>query len=246
MFEYMKLEIRRVLRDRRYLIFSIGFPLGFYLMYTRAVATTDTVDHMPWATFYMVSMATFGAIGAALQTGGTRVAAERANGWIKQLRATPLPPRGYLLAKVGAAMCVAFPSVLLVALAGRFVNHVTLSATSWAGMIVSVWLCALPFAVLGVLLGYLFTVDSAQAGTTLTLFALAILGGMWWPFQLMPRAMRYIGEATPSYHFANIGWRIVGGDAPRVSDVAVILLYAVVFGALTIWKYRSDRSWQSA
>ena len=89
MFEYMKLEIRRVLRDRRYLIFSIGFPLGFYLMYTRAVAANDTVDHMPWATFYMVSMATFGAIGAALQTGGTRVTAERANGWIKQLRATP-------------------------------------------------------------------------------------------------------------------------------------------------------------
>ncbi|HEX3721143.1 MAG TPA: ABC transporter permease [Nitrolancea sp.] len=246
MFEYMKLEIRRVLRDRRYLIFSIGFPLGFYLMYTRAVSATDTVDHMPWATFYMVSMATFGAIGAALQSGGTRVATERANGWIKQLRATPLPPRGYLVAKGGAAMAVAFPSVFLIALAGRLFNHVSLSAASWVEMVGLVWLCALPFAVLGVLLGYLFTVDSAQAGTTLTLFALAIFGGMWWPFQLMPRAMRYIGEATPSYHFANIGWRIVSGDAPRVSDLAVVALYAIVLGAITMWKYRSDSSWRSA
>jgi ABC-2 type transport system permease protein len=69
---------------------------------------------------------------------------------------------------------------------------------------------------------------------------------MWWPFQLMPRAMRYIGEATPSYHFANIGWRIVSGDAPRVSDLAVVALYAIVLGAITMWKYRSDSSWRSA
>ena len=69
---------------------------------------------------------------------------------------------------------------------------------------------------------------------------------MWWPFSTMPQAMRYIGEALPSYHFVNVGMHAASGNSPRISDIAVILLYGVLFAALTIWKYRSDRSWQSA
>ena len=40
---------------------------------------------------------------------------------------------------------------------------------------------ALPFAALGLLLGYLFDANSAQGGMMITYFALAILGGLWVP-----------------------------------------------------------------
>ncbi len=246
MIEYMKFEIRRVLRDRRYLILSIGFPLGFYPMYTKVFNTEATIDGINFGTFYMMSMATFGALGATLQAGGTRIATERAGGWVRQLRVMPLPASGYLAATVGAAMCVALPAILLVQLTGRFVNQVALGSATWAEMTALIWIGTLPFAALGVLLGYVFDVDSAQAGTMITYFALAILGGLWWPFQLMPSAMRYIGEVLPSYHFANLGWAIAHGGAPSAIDILVVLAYAILFGALTIWKYRDDRSWQGA
>ena len=246
MFEFMKLEIRRVLRNRRYLILSIVLPLGLYLMYTNVAGSSEAVGDLSFATWYMVSMAAFGAIGATLLSGGTRIATDRATGWVKQLRATPMRPSDYLVAKVGAAMFVALPSIILLALAGRIVNHISLSPLSWLELVGFTWLLSLPFAILGVLLGYLFDADSAHAGTMITYFALAILGGMWWPFHLMPKAMRYLGEALPSYHFVNVGTHAAAGNLPRVSDVAVILLYGVLFAALTIWRYRSDRSWQSA
>ncbi len=246
MFEYMTLEIRRVLRDRRYIILSVGFPLGFYLMYTRVIQAAVTINNTPFATFYMVSMATFGALGASLQAGGTRIATERASGWVRQLRVTPLPAHGYLMAKIGAALCLTLPAIGLVAAAGRFINHVSLGAGSWIEMVGLLWVGALPFAALGILLGFLFDVDSAQAGTMITYFALAILGGLWWPFTAMPLAMRDLGEALPSYHFANLGWSVVKGAGPRPIDFMVVLAYAVAFGALTVWKYRGDRSWQGA
>ncbi len=246
MIEYMKLEIRRILRDRRYIMLAVGFPLGFYLMYTKVIQTSATVDNTSFATFYMVSMAAFGAIGASLQAGGTRIATERSIGWVRQLRVTPLPPSGYLVAKIGAALCLALPAISLVALAGGVLNHVSLTAIQWAELVSLTWIGTLPFAALGVLLGYIFNVDSAQPGTMITYFALAMLGGLWWPFQAMPKAMQYVARALPSYHFANIGWTIVNGSGIRVVDVAIVLAYAGLFGALTIWKYRDDRAWQGA
>ncbi len=246
MFEYMKLEIRRIVRDRRYLMLSIGFPLGFYLMYTKVIQTTATIDNMSFATFYMVSMATFGAIGASLQAGGTRIATERSVGWVRQLRVTPLPPSGYLVAKIGAALCLALPAIGFVALAGAVVNRVSLSATQWAELVSLIWISTLPFAALGVLLGYIFNVDSAQPGTMIAYFALAMLGGLWWPFQSMPNVMQDLARVLPSYHFANIGWTIVNGRGVRVVDFAVVFAYAALFWALTVWKYRDDRSWQGA
>ena len=50
-------------------MFAIGFPVVFYLLYTGVLS--DRAERRPgrgltWRTYFMVSMATYGAIGAAL------------------------------------------------------------------------------------------------------------------------------------------------------------------------------------
>jgi ABC-2 type transport system permease protein len=64
----------------------------------------------------MVSMAAFGAIGAALTATGPRIAQERTNGWMRRLRIMPLPTRSVITAKILAAMVWALPAILLVLL----------------------------------------------------------------------------------------------------------------------------------
>ena len=56
--------------------------------------------------YYMVGLATFGTMTAMLVT-GTRIAGERANGWNRLLRTTPLSPRAYLRTKVVSAYLTA-------------------------------------------------------------------------------------------------------------------------------------------
>jgi ABC-2 type transport system permease protein len=74
-------EVRRILRSPRFLIFTVGLPLIYLLIFSGIYAPGggETVVVL------MVMMAAFGAISASISVGG-RVAAERHVGWNRQLR----------------------------------------------------------------------------------------------------------------------------------------------------------------
>lgn len=57
------------------------------------------------------------------------------------------------------------------------------------------------------------------------MFALALLGGLWFPESLMPAVMKSIAHVTPSYDYASIGWQIAAGEAPHAADAAGILAW---------------------
>jgi len=97
---YLALESKRALRNPRFLMFTMIFPVVIFLIDVAAfgnglVPGSTTVTFAP---YIMVSMAAFGAFMAAMNT-GARTAVERAAGWQRQLRLTPLKPTGYLVAK---------------------------------------------------------------------------------------------------------------------------------------------------
>ena len=73
---------------------------------------------VPWRVYLMVSMCSFGALVAALTAGGARLSTERASGWARQLRVTPLPTWAYVATKVTASMLVILPVICLVELVG--------------------------------------------------------------------------------------------------------------------------------
>src|SRR6478609_11093470 len=87
---YLGLEVRRAVRNRRYLLFAIGFPVVFYVLYTGVLQGKDAAPNPTWNAWFMVSMAAYGMIGASLST-AVPIAQERSGGWTRQLRITPLP-----------------------------------------------------------------------------------------------------------------------------------------------------------
>jgi ABC-2 type transport system permease protein len=230
--------VLRILRDRRYLLFTIAFPLGIYLLDTHIDDPSRRIGGTDWATYLLVSMAAYGAMGATLSTGSARIAAERSTGWIRQLRATPLPGYGYLTVKLAAGMIVALPTVVLVGLAGVVVNGVHLPAPRWLELVGLLWIGTLPFAGLGILIGCLLDANSSQPVMVGTYMLLAVLGGMWAPVDSLPSTMHAIARVLPSYHFADLGWRTVAGAAPAPADLLALAAYALTFGALGVWTYR--------
>ena len=56
--------------------------------------------------YFMAGLASFGTMSAMLSS-GARIAAERAVGWNRQLRISPLSPRAYFRAKVLTAYMMA-------------------------------------------------------------------------------------------------------------------------------------------
>jgi len=240
---FVTLEVRRAFRNRRYLLFAIGFPTVFYLLYTGVLsgASADpsaTVGGMPWRTYFMVSMATYAAIVAAVG-GAIVIADERTSGWTRQLRVTPLPAAAYVVGKLIVSYVVTVPAIVAVLVAGALANHVELSAASWAQLLVTLVIGSLPFAAIGLLIGYVFDAGSAQGAMMVTLFSLAIVGGLWAPITSFPDTLATIGRMLPSFRLAELGRDAAIGALPDLATIAILLAYAAIIGALVAWRYRT-------
>jgi ABC-2 type transport system permease protein len=234
--KFLALEIRRVLRSPRFLIFTAFFPVLLFLLYVGIFA------HQPdEKTTFMVSMTAFGAMAAALFT-GTRVALERQAGWQRQLRLTPLSGSGYLAAKAATGMTLALAPVILVPVMGAVAEGVSLDAGGWMRATLGVWLAAIPFALIGLLLGQIGTADSVQPLTQLVMLPMALVGGIFIPVQAMPQWLLSIANVLPSYWMGEIGRGAanLGSSTSLGKDVLVLAAWTLVLSLAVVRRYRKD------
>lgn len=241
MLRYLAVELRRTARDRRFVFFTVAVPVAFYLLWSSVFGKDYGTVHgaeLDAKTYLLVSMASFGALGATLMTTGARLAAERQSGWLRQLRVTPLRPWAVIATKTVASMCLALPSIVLVSLTAALVEHVHLAPGAWAGLLGLLWIGTLPFAALGTLIGSLLGPDAAQPLTVACYFALSLLGGLWMSVDVMPATLRHVARWMPSNRFADLGWSAVAGHVPPASDGLVLAAWTVLLGGLAIAAYR--------
>jgi ABC-2 type transport system permease protein len=239
MLVYLRLEVLRMFRDRRFTFFSLAVPVVFYLLFSSVNSGSgkDSATGLSVQVYLMVSMAAYGAIGAALTTTGHRLATERQNGWLRQLQITPMPAWMVIATKALASMILALPAICLVSLVAATVKGVHLSPAQWLGMIALMWLATLPFAALGTLIGSTVNPETAQPVTLAAYFTLSIIGGLWMPVSQLPKALRTVSDWTPSNRFAEIGRSIVAGHSPSVTAGLILVGWTVALGALAVTAY---------
>ena len=236
---FMTLEIRRALRDVRYLVLAVAMPIGLYLLFAGLFGSRgQTAQGLPQPTELMVAMVAYGAMWAVFSATGPRIAHERAIGWTRQLRVTPLSPASALSGKLVTALAAALPAMVLVALTAVVSHHVQLSAAQWLGLLAAMWAGVLPLALLGLAIGYLAGDEVAFPLTMALYFALGALGGLWMPPSVMPHAMQDIGQALPSDAVAELGWRIAGGQASVFKAVLVLAAWTLGSGLVALFAYR--------
>jgi ABC-2 type transport system permease protein len=235
--KYVRFEVLRTWRSRRYLLFSLGFPLVLFLV----VAGPNRNAHLDGITFplyYMTGMTAWGAMVAVVSSGG-RIAAERSVGWTRQLRITPLRTSTYFSAKVLSGYLVALLSIAVLFLAGSAVG-VRLSAGEWSKTAGLLLVGLIPFAVLGILLGHLVKVDSlgpALGGTT-SLFAL--LGGAYGPL-VSSGVFFSLVKCLPSYWLVQAAKSALGaGGWPPAEAWIVIAAWTLVLTWLARLAYARD------
>ncbi|GGM29300.1 ABC transporter permease [Dactylosporangium sucinum] len=232
---YLRLEAVRLFRNKRVVIFSTLLP-ALLVLIIGGVSVGNDPDARKYV---MVSMALFGAMSAALSSGGT-IAVERGLGWNRTLRLTPLSPGAYVLNKVVLALFVAVPPVVVTFIIGAAALHVRLTAAEWLLCFAGAWLSSLPFAALGVVLGYIAKPDSVQQVGALINLVLAAFGGLWVPVDLMPRVLREIARFTPSYWTGEVARSPLDGGHVDGQAVLVLLGWTVVLGLVALRRFRVD------
>ncbi|MGH3049402.1 MAG: ABC transporter permease, partial [Gaiellaceae bacterium] len=219
---YTRFELVRTFRNRRFFIFSLGFPL---VLYYAIAGTNRHVSNLGGTgisapVYFMVGLAAFGTMNAVLSA-GARIAAERSVGWNRQLRLTPLSPRAYLRAKVATGYLMALVTILVLYVAGATLG-VSIPAGRWLHMTWMILVGLVPFVAMGILYGHLLTADSigpAMGGTTAVF---ALLGGVWFPIG-GGGILHDIAEALPSYWLVQAGRIGVGGAGWGTTGWAVVL-----------------------
>jgi len=235
---YLKYEILRAFRNRRFFLFSLGFPI---ILYFAIAGPNRGVNDFAGTgisapVYYMVGMASFGTIAAMLST-GVRIAGERAAGWNRQLRLTPLSPFVYFRTKVLASYLMAIFTIVLLYASGTSLG-VRLPAWQWVHMTLLLLIGLVPFAALGILFGHLLTVDSiapAMGGTT---GLLPLISGTWFP---LGHGIVYdIARFLPSYWLVQASHVAMGGGGWTAFGWTVVIVWAVVLAALAARAYRRD------
>jgi ABC-2 type transport system permease protein len=233
---YTRYEVLRAFRNTRFFIFTLAFPVVMFFLIA-APNRDQQLDDIPFALYYMTGMICWGAMAAVI-AGGARIAAERSVGWQRQLRVTPLPVRTYFRAKVLTGYLTAALTIALMYLAGTSVG-VRMPAGDWLKLTVLVLIGLIPFAVLGILLGHLLTVDSmgpALGGLT-ALFAL--VGGAWGPL-VGTGFLRRLTEGVPSYWLVQAGKSVTTGEGWPATAWIVLAIWTLALGVLAVRVYQRD------
>jgi ABC-2 type transport system permease protein len=235
---YLRFEILRTLRNRRFFFFSLGFPLILYFLIAGPNKNESDLSHTGLSAplYFMVGLAAFGAMNAMLSS-GARISGERAVGWNRQLRITPLSTRMYFRAKVLTGYMMAGITLVCLYLAGVSLG-VSLTGSEWARMTLLILIGLLPFAGLGIVFGHLLTPDSigpVMGGVT-AMFAL--LGGTWFP--ISGSVLTKIGEALPSYWLVQAAHVALGGKGWSSTGWAVVAIWTVGCAVAARWAYRRD------
>ncbi|MCL6674732.1 ABC transporter permease [Streptomyces panaciradicis] len=235
----IKLELTRALRNRRFLFFSVIYPSVIFLLVSNQSGNVGG-SGLSVAKYVMVSMASFGALTAVLMGNSERIAKEREGGWVRQLRLTTLPGRGYVLAKTAGAAVISLPSIVVVFLVAAAVKDVRLDAWQWLALTGAIWAGSLVFAALGVAIGYLASGDAVRPITMIVYFGLSILGGLWMPSSTFPGWLQDIAKWLPTHAYAALGRAIEQSQAPHAQDIAVLVAFFFLFAGGAAWLYRKD------
>ena len=235
----LRLELRRMMRNRRTVIFSLVLPVVFFLMFGSGQKYSgESAGHGNVAAYIMLSMALYGAM-LSTTGGGAMVAVERSQGWSRQLRLTPLTATAYILVKVLVAMLLGAVSIAVTYAAGSF-SGAHMDGPLWVETALIAWLGSLVFAAFGVFMGYLLPSENVMQflGPGLALFA--FLGGLFVPLDQMGSTFQTVAKFTPMYGLNQLAHAPLTGDAPGWAAYANLTVWAVLFVGGAAWRFRRD------
>lgn len=228
---FLALEIRRLFRNKRTIVFTLVMPPVFFAIFglQDSFKTDYSLGQGNVTAYIAISMAVYGAM-LATTSGGAMVSVERAQGWSRQLRLTPLSPVAYIVTKILVAMTMGFASIVVVfAVASVLGADMPLWVWLVCGLIA--WVGSAVFAAFGLFMGYLLPSENVMQILGPVLAILAFAGGLFVPLGdsgWFPA----VAKCTPLYGLSTLA-RAPFIDAD-FGTLAIAVVNLIVWGAVFV------------
>ena len=217
-------ELTQSFRAPEFVLPTLLLPVAFYTMFGVLMSSG------PGASTYLVATyGIFAVMGPALFGFGVGVANERERGWLELKRAAPAPSSTFIGAKLAATLAFAAMALMPIYAAAAFLGDVALPRSTWLSLFAVHLSAVLPFALIGLSIGFSFGANGAVAIANIVFLGLAVIGGLWFPATFFPDWMAAIARGLPSYHLAEVALSVVDPDGDRAA-----LLHAAIVAAMTL------------
>lgn len=248
---YVRLELRRVLRDLVTMFFVVGLPGFMYVLFGASAGySQEPAGNGNVALYVMISMAAYGAVTATVGIGGM-AAVERMQGWGRQLGLTPLGDGTYVATKAVVALVVATLPILVVYVLGLLTGAEG-TVTAWLGSAAILVVGAVMFALYGLIFGLAFRSESAVSAAGGSLVVLGFLGNIFFP---LSGFLLELARFTPLYGYVSLArYPLTGGDVVDADGglvhqalwmpVTNVVVWTAIFAVLATWLVRRSRGRQ--
>ena len=188
----------------------------------------------------MTSFAAFAVLGIAFFQFGVGIAAERVSAWERFLRTLPVGPRERFGARLLTALAFALTAASVVVAVAVAATPVSLGSSAWARVSLVVFVGALPFALLGIAIGYWASPKAALPVANVLYLALSYAGGLWARPAALPHPVRSLSVGLPTRAWGEVLWASAAGRSWPGWALAELAAATVVFGLAAAVGYRRD------
>jgi ABC-2 type transport system permease protein len=244
-------EVRQNLRVPSFLIGVVAVPVMLYAMFGLPEAGQIMEGGTDVGAMMFASLSSYGVVSLAIFTFGVDIAQERGKGWLRRLRATPMPTWAYFAGK--CAMAVVFSAMILAATAAvaTLAGGVRFDPARLLRTSLVLMSGALAFSTMGFTLAYWTRPRAASAIGNLIFLPLAFASGFFYTLNALPSFLQDLAHYLPTYHFGQLVWNQLGPasdvqafGSPTPDSLLVHLAWVigsfVVFAVLAVIGYRRD------
>jgi len=228
---HARATLTELVRSPGYWVPTLLFPAMLYSFFGANIGGLT-------AKFVVASFAVYAVAGVGFYQFGVGIAQDRASPWDAYVRTLPAGPGPRIAAQVLAALVFAVAAAALVLVTAGVLAGLSLAPAALASLIFVLLAGVVPFALLGVALGYLADARGAVAVANLVYLPLAFAGGLWLPPRALPDAVARISPYTPTRQLGELAWSAVRGAPPPAFAVIGLAAWTLAFAGLAWWAYR--------
>ncbi|HXH87236.1 MAG TPA: ABC transporter permease [Gaiellaceae bacterium] len=231
---HARAQTLELLRLPAYIVPTLAFPTMFYVFF----AVPDSDDGSANAS--MALFAGFAILGVALFQFGVEIAAERASPWERYLRTLPARASARFGGRIVSALGFGLVAAALVALASLLLTPARLGLRAWLELGATLALGAIPFALLGIAIGYLASPKAALPIANVVYLSLSYAGGLWTTPEKLPAGVGGLSSVLPTRALADALVAAVAAQPWSWRPWSILAAYSALFAAAALWGYRRD------
>ncbi len=231
---HARLETLELGRYPSFSVPTLVLPALFFVLFVVPSAPPGEAQEL------MASFMAFALLGVAFFQFGVGIAGERTSAWAVYLRTLPFPARVHLAGRVLSAFAFALASAVGVALVATGLTDARLDAEQWLELLGALLAGTVPFALLGIAIGYSASPKGALPVANILYLGLAYLGGLWTGPGRLPDALQAVSRGLPTRQWADVVTAASSRAPQPLLPWLALAGWAAAFGLLATWAYRRD------